>query len=1227
MPSLSNFKQSNTVLKGRPPNLIYEDVVRDQHVDAETKLVVSSEPLRMREPILSDPLFVQVLLADIYGRGSPLGGPRNPQTMEMCRKKANEYLYSHKLYAALTTDTGNPVAYKKGEYHRMVAFYTDAETGALKPLGKDDDQFDVVGHPTVANHWTGLRTTQGVPLTIGGHPQFGVRKTPYAALPGQDTYFTGHLPQGLKFQYQPAYIQCTRDRTINSDGSLGAWENYENWPENLRPEYDPNLHTNPQEEPYIEVVRHPCGVHVNGKAIAHPFYREYTLALMVDSEGSPTLSGRIHGAPQERVDDTFPITCTNKYGNITYNWYVEVDDSTPQFSSRYNAGGGPGYRKQRSITGQAQEFPLTPEGHLDIVLEVGQHMDVAVPQMMEGDYTSEAEVDLQMGMERKVRHFGQTQMWQVYSRSSNAKAWVYDPRGLPAGISMDPYTGVISGTAIECRPRTQYRILARNNVFRVLETTQMKQERILREEQGGERAFVNEHGERVDFRDDGGDACAIFFTVRAVAPVWIGYTYMKAVYAIDSKITPNVPIMHGQPSLYMAAHETNARFSKLVDDGNTPVDEDYQHPISAAKKLPDGLILNAQTGALIGNIITPNNARPIISRDVGEDSPFYESKTKPAVDRYGAFIEEDLSQITNGRSPMVLRSECFHKFYIDALTEVHMDRREEDYLHPLATKIVRDKQSGRTFIRNTTHVYIRVVDAPPLIHSYTNMDPRYRINHAIEPNSPFVVQGQGGEVDEFWCPPESLPLGLVLNKYDGQITGTPTRLTHLFHGAERDPSVCIYAKNTGGSCLIRILITVMDSAPIIAYLVSAQISGNQFVNQEQLAVTQHPQTQLFLTEIKLDVRQRSGGYKQVGLFPRVTDCELTAESTRHFSFTMEGHAPVGLAIDPRTGAITGTVSGQNYHGTTFQTVRIRCTNTAGPSPDFIIKFEINGDGAPVPLPSSISAPRPMKIILLGGPQVGKSTLQRAASEGRSNLGHVRVGGLNSATADSVRPQCTQMRIDHPDGRGGKLHVEIWDAASWLHAPGQPFDGQHPHIRDRPADGAMIMFSAEQQNFPQGDVQRWLQELQQHNGAPCCTMLMLSKIDRLRSQPSAIPAINIDERLARDWNPSGGQAASQLEMTAGQYAYQHQMMFAKTCALDDKNVDKYDNHKGHTVYGAVNAMAQKIYQIKREMDFTPNNYASPAKHGGETIFQQITHTSPPHTQSNGSNKKEKECTIM
>ena len=39
------------------------------------------------------------------------------------------------------------------------------------------------------------------------------------------------------------------------------------------------------------------------------------------------------------------------------------------------------------------------------------------------------------------------------------------------------------------------------------------------------------------------------------------------------------------------------------------------------------------------------------------------------------------------------------------------------------------------------------------------------------------------------------------------------------------------------------------------------------------------------------------------------------------------------------------------------------------------------------------------------------------------------------------------------------------------------------------------------------------------------------------------------------------------------------MFAKTCAIDDKSVDRYDDHRGHTVYAAVNAMAQKIYQIK------------------------------------------------
>lgn len=51
------------------------------------------------------------------------------------------------------------------------------------------------------------------------------------------------------------------------------------------------------------------------------------------------------------------------------------------------------------------------------------------------------------------------------------------------------------------------------------------------------------------------------------------------------------------------------------------------------------------------------------------------------------------------------------------------------------------------------------------------------------------------------------------------------------------------------------------------------------------------------------------------------------------------------------------------------------------------------------------------------------------------------------------------------------------------------------------------------------------------------------------------------------------------MEASQFAHSNQMMFAKTCAVDDRNVDRYDNNNGHTVFSAINAMAQKIYQFK------------------------------------------------
>jgi hypothetical protein len=299
-----------------------------------------------------------------------------------------------------------------------------------------------------------------------------------------------------------------------------------------------------------------------------------------------------------------------------------------------------------------------------------------------------------------------------------------------------------------------------------------------------------------------------------------------------------------------------------------------------------------------------------------------------------------------------------------------------------------------------------------------------------------------------------------------------------------------------------------------------------------------------LVDIDLRTQGRGGasrgqGRQRIELYPKVGGCELTAESTSHFRFTMEGHPPAGLSINPRTGEISGEVSGQNYLGVCKQAVRIRCTNTAGSSEDFIVKFTIYGDGAPVPLSVKQNQQRPMKIILVGPQGAGKSMITRVASEATSNIGHVKVGGLSSSAPGSVRPQCTVMRIDHPDGRGGKLHVEVWDAASWLMDPNGPlpssrntpagaaFRGTHPHLESREADGAIIVFSAEHQRFPGGEVNAWFEELATHSnrGHKLCTMLMMNKIDRLRTT-SESPAVNIDERIARNFDYNRGVARPQ-----------------------------------------------------------------------------------------------------
>jgi len=323
---------------------------------------------------------------------------------------------------------------------------------------------------------------------------------------------------------------------------------------------------------------------------------------------------------------------------------------------------------------------------------------------------------------------------------------------LPSGLTLNPTTGVISGTPTTISATTSYGITATNS--------------------GG---FTQ---------------TKLIITVNDAAPTQLSYSNNPANYSKGTSITPNTPSSNGGGVVVSYAVSTNTPLpTGLALNPTTGV---ITGTPTTATPTANYLITATNTGgsALVNLSITVNDAAPT-QLMYAVSSPVYTKNntiTPNTPSNHGGAV---VSYLISPILPAGLT--------LDAVTGIisgtpTMTSATTDYL------VTATNAGGST----TAIVNITVTDDPPSNLTYSDMAPVFTKNRAIVADVP---QSQGGAVDSYSISP-NLPDGLSLDPTTGIISGIPTTLLTT-------PTLfTITATNLGGSTNTSIFITVNDAAPM-----------------------------------------------------------------------------------------------------------------------------------------------------------------------------------------------------------------------------------------------------------------------------------------------------------------------------------------------------------------------------------------------------------------------------
>jgi 6-phosphogluconolactonase (cycloisomerase 2 family) len=320
---------------------------------------------------------------------------------------------------------------------------------------------------------------------------------------------------------------------------------------------------------------------------------------------------------------------------------------------------------------------------------------------------------------------------------------------LPAGLVLNPSTGVISGTPTAIAPTASYVVTGTNAI--------------------------------------GSTTASISITVNDVPPSALVYTPNPATYVKGVAITTNTPTHSGGAAVSYA--------------------------LAPAEPLPPGLVFSTTTGAISGTptAITASGPHTVTATNSGGSTSVVLTITvtdapptgltylvNPAKYTKGTPIAPNTA--TNGGGTVISYG------VLPALptglslsTTTGTISGTPSVLAVAATYTVTATNSGGF---TTAGVSITVVDVPPANLSYSAPTAVYTLGSAIPVNVP---SSTGGAVVSYSALP-ALPAGLSLNAATGIISGIPTQVTAA-------GSHTITATNTGGSATAMVSITVNPLEP------------------------------------------------------------------------------------------------------------------------------------------------------------------------------------------------------------------------------------------------------------------------------------------------------------------------------------------------------------------------------------------------------------------------------